>query len=209
MTQLDPEPDICNTDYDTLALIDGELFVFKNKYVWKFKNQMSNINNPFHIYDIWRFPVNETLSNINAVYQNKEKKTIFFVGNKYYSFDGSYLEEGYPKLLSNLGLPNELERIDAAFIWGHNNSTYLYSGVLYWVFNEDEKKVEIYYPRDMTEWAGIGYHIKAALAYKNGKTYFFKNNYFYEFNDKRMQVAHLRPKKTALRWFKCPKRSPH
>lgn len=36
-------------------------------------------------------------------------------------------------------------------------------------FDEDVKHVELDYPRDMSIWRGIGYHIDAAFQWKNGK----------------------------------------
>ena len=34
--------------------------------------------------------------------------------------------------LEKLGLPRELERLDAAFVWGHNSKTYFMAGTAYW-----------------------------------------------------------------------------
>lgn len=111
----------------------------------------------------------------------------------YYVFNSNVLEEGYPKPLTHLGLPAYLDKIDAALVWGHNNRTYFYSGTLYWRyrqgvviskcklklnfifllfrFDEDVKHVELDYPRDMSIWRGIGYHIDAAFQWKNGKEF--------------------------------------
>lgn len=50
----------------------------------------------------------------------------------YYEFNTDRLEYGFPKPLTNLGLPDTLDKIDAALVWGHNNRTYLYSGTMYW-----------------------------------------------------------------------------
>lgn len=53
-----------------------------------------------------------------------------FTGKHYYVFHSHNLLPGYPKLLTELGLPESVEKIDAALIWGHNNRTYFYSGKL-------------------------------------------------------------------------------
>lgn len=120
--------------------------------------------------------------------QSKLKK--IFAGNMYYVFNSNVLAQGYPKPLTDLGLPAYLDKIDAALVWGHNNRTYFYSGTLYWRyvkvdamsslylytqtrfplrFDEDVKHIELDYPRDMSIWRGIGYHIDAAFQWKNGK----------------------------------------
>lgn len=74
----------------------------------------------------------EPFTGIDTVYVNKEQKIVFFIGQLIYQFESNHLDYGYPKPLSHLGLPNSLERIDAALVWGHNNETYFYSGTLYW-----------------------------------------------------------------------------
>lgn len=54
------------------------------------------------------------------------------LGNQYFVHNGNDVEGGYPKPLTNLGLPPSLERIDGAMVWGHNGKTYFYSGTMYW-----------------------------------------------------------------------------
>lgn len=114
---------------------------------------------------------------------------MLFTGKQYYVFHSQHLLPGYPKSLKHLGLPSEVEKINAALVWGHNNRTYFYSGKLliicdrdeesnqsclvtgtqYWRFDEDEMQVELDYPRDMSMWRGIGYDIDSAFQYKDGK----------------------------------------
>lgn len=104
------------------------------------------------------------------------------------------LAPGFPKPLASLGLPPTLTHIDASFVWGHNNRTYMTSGTLYWRIDDYTGQVELDYPRDMSIWSGVGYNIDAAFQYLDGKTYFFKNLGYWEFNDDRMKVAHARAK---------------
>lgn len=39
-------------------------------------------------------------------------------------------------------------------------------------FDEDVQHMELDYPRDMSIWRGIGYHIDAALQWKDGMQFF-------------------------------------
>lgn len=52
----------------------------------------------------------------------------FCIGKKYYVFQSQHLLPDYPKPLTDLGLPETVEKIDAALVWSHNNRTYFYSG---------------------------------------------------------------------------------
>lgn len=125
------------------------------------------------------------------------------VGRKFYEFDSvTLVRESY---LTALGLPPSLSHVDAAFIWGHNNRTYLFSGTLYWSLDRETGRVELDYPRDLSIWSGIGYNIDAAFQYTNHKTYFFKGHSYWEFNDDIMRVAHNKPKSSARDWMKCPR----
>lgn len=73
-------------------------------------------------------------------------------------------------------------------------------------FDEDTKKVELDYPRDMSMWGGIGYNIDSAFQWKDRRTYFFKGKGFWKFDDHYMQVQHEQPRSSAHFWMKCPKR---
>lgn len=91
-------------------------------------------------------------------------------GREMYVFDGNRLEHGSPRPLSQLGLPPEVDHIDAAMVWGYNSKTYFYSGNIYWRFDEEERHVELDYPREITTmWKGMGSHFDAAFQWKDGK----------------------------------------
>ncbi|EDX06378.1 GD10058 [Drosophila simulans] len=145
----------------------------------------------------------ENLTKVDAVYENKQRQIVFFIGREYYVFNSVTLAPGFPKPLASLGLPPTLTHIDASFVWGHNNRTYMTSGTLYWRIDDYTGQVELDYPRDMSIWSGVGYNIDAAFQYSDGKTYFFKNLGYWEFNDDRMKVAHARAKLSARKWMQC------
>ncbi|XP_031640524.1 matrix metalloproteinase-2 isoform X2 [Contarinia nasturtii] len=200
------KPDTCNTSYDAITIIRNELFIFKDRYLWRIGDNGLHSGYPHEITRVWnQLPSNFT--HIDAVYENKQRKIVFFIGKMYYVFNSNKLEDGYPKALTTLGLPASLDKIDAVLVWGHNNRTYFYSGTMYWRFDEDIHHVELDYPRDMSIWRGIGYHIDAAFQYKDGKTYFFKGKSFWQFNDSIMHVARSRPESSAVRWMGCRRQS--
>lgn len=84
-------------------------------------------------------------------------------------FNGVIKDPGYPRPLTDLGLPPDLKKIDAAMVWGHNGKTYLFSGTQYWRYDEVEGRVELDYPRDMGLWRGVPTHIDAAFQNTDGK----------------------------------------
>lgn len=181
---------------------------------------------PSEIRQHWR-DLPEDMTHIDTVYENKEMQIVFFIGRKMYVFNTDRLEPGYPRPLNDLGLPYDVHKLDAVLVWGHNNRTYFYSGRNYWRwvkrrrvvfmvfltidisslpyrFDEDTKRVELDYPRDMSMWGGLGNDIDSAFQWKDHKTYFFKGKGFWRFNDNKMEVAHERPRSSAQFWMKCP-----
>lgn len=65
---------------------------------------------------------------VDAVYERPDHKIVFFAGKYFYVLAGnSQLEQG-PTPLSYLGLPPDLDHIDAAMTWGYNGKTFFFSG---------------------------------------------------------------------------------
>ena len=63
------------------------------------------------------------------------------------------------------------------------------------------------YPRDMKVWRGIPNNIDAAFQWKNGRSYFFKGNQYYAFDDNDVRVLKVRddpyPRDVASYWMGC------
>ncbi|KMY92553.1 matrix metalloproteinase-2 isoform X1 [Drosophila simulans] len=197
-----PKPDTCMTYYDAISMIRGELFIFRGPYLWRIGTSGLYPGYPTETRRHWS-ALPENLTKVDAVYENKQRQIVFFIGREYYVFNSVTLAPGFPKPLASLGLPPTLTHIDASFVWGHNNRTYMTSGTLYWRIDDYTGQVELDYPRDMSIWSGVGYNIDAAFQYSDGKTYFFKNLGYWEFNDDRMKVAHARAKLSARKWMQC------
>ncbi|KAL7027224.1 hypothetical protein ACKWTF_005366 [Chironomus riparius] len=196
------KPDTCNTSYDAVTLIRGDIFIFKGRYLWRIGNDGLLSGYPYEITKMWK-DLPHDMTHVDTVYENKRGQIVFFVGQQVYAFGTTTLLDGFPKPLSALGLPENLKKLDAALVWGHNNRTYFYSGTMYWRYDEDEMHVELDYPRDMSMWRGIGYDIDSAFQYKDGKTYFFKGKGYWQFDDMRMRTSHEYPKQSASRWMGC------
>ncbi|XP_043260687.1 matrix metalloproteinase-2 isoform X1 [Colletes gigas] len=196
-------PDKCDTSYDAISIIRREIFVFKGRYLWRIGDQGLYEGYPAEITRL--FNLSEDIDHVDAVYERPDKKIVFFIGKLYYVFNANNLEPGYPKPLTVLGLPDSLEKVDGAMIWGHNGKTYFFSGSMYWRFDESVNQVELDYPRDISMFANVGNDIDAVFQWKNGKTYFFKGKGFWEFDDLRMKVAHEKQKLSAPVWMGCPR----
>ena len=76
---------------------------------------------------------------------------------------------------------------------------------MYWRFDEEIQHIELDYPRDIAMWRGVPYSVDAVFQARDKKTYFFKDKYFWEFNDKKMEVTDSSPMYVGEHWLHCPK----
>ncbi|KAF0762537.1 matrix metalloproteinase-2-like, partial [Aphis craccivora] len=199
---VDEKPDFCNTSFDAVSIIRKETFFFKGKYTWRLGPKGLYAGYPAQISRLW-YNLPENMTQVDAVYERQDGKIVFFIGRNYYVFDGNNPLPGYPKPLTALGLPDELDHVDAAIVWGHNSKTYIFSGTMYWRCDDETEQMELDYPRDMSIWRGAGYNIDAAFQWHDGATYFFKNRDFWKFNDLRMRVEQEEPRSIGEFWFNC------
>jgi len=156
----------------------------------------------------------ENLTHIDAVYERPgptgRDHIVFFVGKMYYEFLGNRALPGFPKPLTNLGLPEWLDRVTVAFVWDYNDKTYLFSGEDYWRFDETEGHVELDYPRKIeSNWHGIPVDVDGAFADHQKRTLFFHKDQVYHFRGVFMNVARGYPKPIAEFWHHCRQDSDH
>lgn len=199
------KPDKCSTSIDAIAVIRRELFIFKGKYFWRMNEQGLKEGYPVKI-DLFWFDLPADLEKIDAVYERPDQKIAFFIGRQYWLFNSNKALPGYPRPLTNLGLPASLSHVDAAMVWGHNGKTYFFSGEQYWRYDEFDASVELDYPRHIRMWRGVPRNVDAAFQYTDGQTYFFKGQNFWRFNDRRMHVYNRT--QHVAEWFGCPVAKP-
>ena len=106
------------------------------------------------------------IQRVDAVYERKsDQKLMFFVGRQYWLFAANRYYDG-PRQITDLGLPTELDQIDAITNWGHNGRTYIFAGSFYWRLDEEERNVDQDYQRDMSVWRGVPHNIDAAFTWE-------------------------------------------
>ena len=106
------------------------------------------------------------IKRVDAVYERKsDHKIMFFTGNQFWLFSANQYYDG-PKPLTTLGLPHDLDKVDAVTNWGHNRHAYIFAGPIYWRLDDNEKYVLIDYPRDISVWRGVPMYIDAAFTWE-------------------------------------------
>lgn len=132
----DAMPDKCNMNYDAIAAIRGELFVFHGKYMWR--PDVDSEVQAHEIRQMWT-ELPENLKSVDAVYEGYKNKILFFIGGEIFIFDGAKLNATWP--LHKIGMDESVKKIDAVFRLPANNKIYIISGGNYWRFDEDKIRV--------------------------------------------------------------------
>ncbi|XP_048464454.1 matrix metalloproteinase-24, partial [Rhincodon typus] len=166
------KPNICDGHFNTVALFRGEMFVFKDRWFWRLRNNRVQEGYPMQIEQFWKgLP-----TRIDAAYERSDGKFVFFkasppVSLQYYNYKAMiqarkwywrYNEEkqasdpGYPKPITIWkGIP---EAPQGAFVSKEGTYTYFYKGKQYWKFDNQKLLVEPGYPRSIVkDWMGCNH----------------------------------------------------
>ena len=197
--------DLCR-NVDAISILRGQIFVFGGKHFLRRYSGSNNFGNKLiKIRSMW-LSLPKNLDHVDAVYENHQNfMTVFFIGKQYWVFDGTRAEPGYPKPLTDLGLPGDLTHIDAATVIRHGfdrrAETYLFSGDRYWRFDEKVNKVSGDSKPISSTWKNIPDEIEAVLYdWRDGNTYFFKEGQYWRVNDTAMEGDKL---EVIPRWLPC------
>uniref|UniRef100_UPI00358EAFD6 72 kDa type IV collagenase n=1 Tax=Myxine glutinosa TaxID=7769 RepID=UPI00358EAFD6 len=181
--------DLCRNfkNIDAVAQIRDETYFFKDRYHWSTSDIRHKPRGPKLNQDSWPgLP-----AKVDALYERPDSGiTIFFSGKQYWAYSRSSRQSGYPRSLTALSLPQNIERVDAAFNWKKNKKTYIFYKNKYWRYNERRQKMDPGYPKMIADnWSGVHEDLDAAFQFRGeGHSYFFKRWYYLRLEDKHVKV---------------------
>ncbi|XP_019362183.1 PREDICTED: stromelysin-3, partial [Gavialis gangeticus] len=190
-------PDACDTDFDAVSTIRGELFFFKSRYVWRLRGGKLQAGYPALASRHWQgIP-----SSVDAAFEDPLGNIWFFQGPQYWIYDGERRVSG-PAPIMELGLSTS--PVQAALMWGtEKNKIYFFKGGNYWRFNPSARQVDNVYPRTMADWRGIPQEIDAAFQDESGFAYFLRGRHYWKFDPVQVKVLEGYPRQISQDFFSC------
>uniref|UniRef100_H3CKX1 Matrix metalloproteinase-17 n=1 Tax=Tetraodon nigroviridis TaxID=99883 RepID=H3CKX1_TETNG len=195
-------PERCGAHFDAVARIRGEAFFFKGKHFWRVSREKQLVSlRPALIHGFWR-GLPPSLDAVDAVYERPpDHKIVFIRGSRYWLFKDTIMEEGYPRPISDFGLP--LEGVDAAFVWPHNHKTYFFKERRYWRYDEQLRQMDPGYPKDSALWKGLPPQLDDAMSWSDGASYFFKGRDYWRVPGSDLEAEPGFPRLTSRDWLLC------
>nr|XP_006997084.1 stromelysin-3 [Peromyscus maniculatus bairdii] len=196
---LEPEtpPDVCETSFDAVSTIRGELFFFKAGFVWRLRSGQLQPGYPALASRHWQgLP-----SPVDAAFEDAQGHIWFFQGARYWVYDGEKPVLG-PAPLSELGLQGS--PVHAALVWGpEKNKIYFFRGGDYWRFHPRTQRVDNPVPRRATDWRGVPSEIDAAFQDAEGYAYFLRGHLYWKFDPVKVKVLEGFPRLIGPDFFDC------
>ncbi|XP_078730060.1 collagenase 3-like [Lampetra fluviatilis] len=158
-------PKRCNseTTFDGVTEFRTELIMFSGRYLWRINNQNTRNLEAEMISTYWPFLPDR----VDAAYEDYERDVILvFKGNQYWAINGFDMMPGYPKKLTQLGFPSDVNLIDAALHIKDERKTFFFVKGRYWSYDESTRRMDLGYPRNVrSDWPGIPRRPSAAFTH--------------------------------------------
>ncbi|XP_038240611.1 matrix metalloproteinase-17-like [Dermochelys coriacea] len=195
-------PDRCSSSIDAVAQIRGETFFFKGQYFWRLTHgrHLTSLR-PALSAAFWR-GLPRSLGKVDAVYErHTDHRILFFSGPLYWVFRDNGVEEGYPRPVTDFGLPQG--GVDAAFSRPHDRKTYFFKGGLQWSYDEALGRMDEGSPTHTVLGGQLPTPVDDMLSGSDGEVYAFKGRQYWKLERHSLKLEKGYPRSIARDWLDC------
>uniref|UniRef100_A0A667WSR6 Peptidase metallopeptidase domain-containing protein n=1 Tax=Myripristis murdjan TaxID=586833 RepID=A0A667WSR6_9TELE len=160
----EPEPEDRDLVFDAATSVRGDLYFFKSGYYWRKSTNFRGIRLT-KVSSKW-----PQINQVDAAYELPHGiiASIFFfpTGRQYWGIRAYTKSKmaGYPKPITNLGLPSSVNKVDAAVYVPSTGKTLMFVNKQYWSYDERRNQMDSGYPRNINwDFPGIGSKVDAAF----------------------------------------------
>ncbi|XP_037742351.1 matrix metalloproteinase-17 [Chelonia mydas] len=195
-------PDRCSSSIDAIAQIRGETFFFKGQYFWRLTHERHLTSlRPALSAAFWR-GLPRSLGKVDAVYErHTDHRILFFSGPLYWVFRDNGVEEGYPRPVTDFGLPQG--GVDAAFSRPHDRKTYFFKGGLQWSYDEALGRMDEGSPTHTVLGGQLPTPVDNMLSGSDGEVYAFKGRQYWKLEWHGLKLEKGYPRSIARDWLGC------
>ncbi|XP_031443162.2 matrix metalloproteinase-17b [Clupea harengus] len=194
--------DRCNTSFDAVAKIRGEIFFFKGLSMWRVSRGGLVSGRAVSVRRLWG-ALPPTLTSVNAVLERHSDHAILFISDsQVWLFKELSLQEGYPRPVSNLTSSGGASAGGQGLLW-HPEEGAVWGAVPGETEQEtgrgggEKKESEIW-----TELIRGG--VNGIITEDDGSTYLFKGNSYWKFTHPASAPEAGYPRSLATDWLDCP-----
>uniref|UniRef100_A0A8C4VQG3 Peptidase metallopeptidase domain-containing protein n=1 Tax=Gopherus evgoodei TaxID=1825980 RepID=A0A8C4VQG3_9SAUR len=194
-------PDRCSSSIDAVAQIRGETFFFKGQYFWRLTHgrHLTSLR-PALSAAFWR-GLPRSLGKVDTVYErHTDHRILFFSGPLYWVFKDNGVEEGYPRPVTDFGLPQG--GVDAAFSWPHDRKTYFFKGGLQWSYDEATGRMDEGSPTHTALRGQLPTPVDDMLS-GSDEVYVFKGRQYWKLERHSLKLEIGYPRSIARDWLDC------
>ncbi|XP_067401904.1 matrix metalloproteinase-17-like [Emydura macquarii macquarii] len=195
-------PDRCSSSIDAVARIRGETFLFKGQHFWRLTHGRHLTSpRPALSAAFWR-GLPGSLGKVDAVYERPtDHRILFFSGPLYWLFKDNGVEEGYPRPVTDFGLPQG--GVDAAFSRPQDRKTYFFKGELQWRYDEAAGHMDEGFPARTLLWGQLPTPLDDVLSGSDGELYAFKGRQYWKLDQHSLKLEKGYPRSIARDWLDC------
>nr|XP_055034286.1 matrix metalloproteinase-17b isoform X1 [Misgurnus anguillicaudatus] len=193
--------DRCNTSFDAVTRIRGEIFFFKGEYMWRVSRDGLVSIRAVSVQRLWS-ALPSSLSPLRAVLERRTDHAIIFIsGSQMWLFRDLSLQEGFPRPLSAEDLKG-----DGRLHWDPSQ------GVT-WGSVKERQEEKGRHPEESKVWRELieggvnGIITENEDGKVKGSVYVFKGNSYWKFTQAGFTLEEGYPRPLATDWLDCPQPS--